>query len=189
MDNLSKSELQEANRGYEEESRNKAARTYDDLESHWQEEKHMLEEFPRDFEENSWGREHLEATTKWKWSGLWANHAHDSENTDEKVNRLINDAASKANPTESMEVLKELHGVSDATATVLLTFAKPEEYTVMDKNAIAALRELGIWDGSDEANSEAYPEYLDAVEEISEEFDMTLREVDRAVYKLGKTLG
>jgi endonuclease III len=188
MGNLSKSELQEAHQGYEETARDLRERTYDELESHWQEEQHMLENFPRDFEENSWDRKNLEATTKWKWAGLWANHASASENTDEKINRLINEAVSESDPAESVEVLKELRGVADATATVLLTFAKPKEYTVMDVNALAALREFDVFDGSDEANSEEYPEYLDSVKGISEEFDMTLREVDRALWKLGEGL-
>jgi len=185
VENLSESELQEAQRGYQEAARSFSARTYE-FDSHWEEEQYMLENFPDDFENSGWDREHLEATTKWKWAGLWANYASSSENTDEKVDRLIKEAVSEDDHTESVEVLKELDGVSDATATVLLTFAKPEQHTVMDVNAIAALRELDMWDGGDEANAEEYPEYLSTAKEISDKFGLTLREVDRALWKLGE---
>lgn len=188
MEKLSKSKLQEACRGYEETARKLSARTYDSLDSHWEEEQYMLKNFPDDFEENSWNREHLEATTKWKWAGLWSNHASATENTDDKVNRLINEAVSETDSTESIETLKGLSGVSDSMATVLLTFAKPGEYTVMDVNAIAALRYLDMWEGSDEANSQEYPEYLDIVGDISKQFSMNLREVDRALWELGESL-
>lgn len=75
-------------------------------------------------------------------------------------------------------------GISTATATVLLTFWRPDAYTVMDRRALASLASADYWDGDSEATIEEYPEYLTRCHLIANETGLSLRDVDRGLWAI-----
>lgn len=178
---------------YKNYTQNLSARTLE-VDSFWAEEVKMLSEFPEIFQSSGCipERKYLKCLTKWKWAGLWANHA--KENSREKLRRTtrrvfeISERAEKPSDSAVQKQVKtldeELKGVSAATATVLLTFWRPEVYTVMDVKALSSLTNTGFWEGKSEASISEYPEYLRACHRISDETGLNLRDVDRALWSM-----
>jgi hypothetical protein len=191
---FSDEELRRGVEGYESETRDRDALTLN-VGSFWEEEEKMLAEFPETFQ-REWcipERQYLKALTKWKWPGLWANHAH--KNSKEHLRSVTSEAfkmtAGDQRP-DSDDVRNqlgllddELAGISAATGTVLLTFWRPDVYTVMDVRAISALEEAGLWTGDSEATISEYPQYLDQCHSIAEDTGLSLRDTDRAIWYLG----
>lgn len=176
---------------YKTHTKNLSARTLD-VDSFWEEESKMLSEFPEVFQTAGCIPElkYLKCLTKWKWAGLWANHANDNtreelRETTSRVFKITEDVASTSDETVRRQVAildDELKGISAATGTVLLTFWRPEVYTVMDQRALSSLASANFWDGKSEANIDEYPEYLERCHLISNETGVSLRNVDRALW-------
>lgn len=189
-----KNDLMAARERYKQHAKGLSARTIDE-ESFWDEEVRMLSEFPEIFQSAGYipERNHLKGLTKWKWAGLWANHAQD--NTRKELQSITKQAYGITSDSEvpsaqdirrQIQVLKRLKGISTATATVLLTFWKPTVYTVMDQRALASLTSADFWTGKAEANIEDYPRYLKKVHLIAEDTGLILRDTDRALWYLGE---
>lgn len=187
-------ELHGAVEQYESHTKDLPARTLD-MGSFWDEETRMLEEFPETFEQAGCipEPEYLKCLTKWKWAGLWANHAH--KNTREEIRTVTSDAfqlTADGSMPEAKEVrqqlrrLSDLTGISTATGSVLLTFWRPDVYSVMDQRALTTLASAGLWTGDSEANIDDYPRYLDVCRSISSKAGLTLRDTDRALWFLGE---
>lgn len=191
---FAKEELRAGMEQYKRYTTGLSARTFD-VDSFWKEESKMLSEFPELFQTAACipERKHLEGLTKWKWAGLWANHAH--KNTREELRDTTKRAFVITEDEESLSakaVRRQLallddglDGISAATATVLLTFWRPDAYTVMDQKALASLAAADFWDGDSEANVEEYPEYLKRCHQISEDTGLSLRNVDRGLWSMG----
>lgn len=190
---FTENELRESLRQYKTHTKDLSARTLD-VDSFWEEETQMLAEFPEVFQRQECIPElkHLKCLTKWKWAGLWANHAH--ENSREKLQEVTSEAfqLTKDNPKpddeavrKQLDRLSDLTGISAATGTVLLTYWRPEVYTVMDERALSTLSSHGIWSGDTEANIDDYPQYIKLCRSISQEVGLDLRDTDRALWKLG----
>lgn len=187
-------ELRGAVQQYKSHTKNLPARTLD-VDSFWAEETRMLEEFPEVFQQAGCipEPEYLKCLTKWKWAGLWANHAR--KNTRAEIRTVTNDAfhLTEDDPSpEDEEVrqqlrrLSDLTGISAATGSVLLTFWRPDVYTVMDQRALTTLASADLWTGDSEATIEDYPGYLDVCRSISARTALTLRDTDRALWFLGE---
>jgi hypothetical protein len=155
----------------------------------------MVEEFPETFQQAGAipEPEYLKCLTKWKWAGLWANHAH--KNTKQEIRRVTSDAfeLTADDPTPEGEAvrrqlrrLSDLTGISSATGSVLLTFWRPTVYTVMDQRALATLASADLWTGNSEANIDDYPRYLELCRSIAANTELTLRDTDRALWFLGE---
>lgn len=186
-------ELRRALTQYKSHAKELSARTLS-VNSFWAEESRMLSEFPETFQEAGCipERKNLKCLSKWKWAGLWANHAH--KNTREEVRTITGDAfgmsSDDAKPSSEavrrqLRRLCDLVGVSAATGAVLLTFWRPDVYTVMDQRALASLASADLWTGASEANIDDYPIYLEKCHSISEETGLSLRDTDRALWYLG----
>lgn len=186
-------ELRSAAKAYEAHTRELSARTLD-VESFWEEESQMLAEFPDKFQSAGCipDRKDLKCLTKWKWPGLWANYAN--QNSREDLRRITSQAfdlteqGGEAPPQSlrsQLRLLTELVGISAATGSVLLTFWRPDDYTVMDQRALSSLAAANFWDGRTKANIKEYPEYLQKCQLIAENAGMSLRNVDRALWYFG----
>jgi hypothetical protein len=187
-------EMRSAVEGYQSVAKGRDALTLD-VYSFWEEERKMLEDFPDTFQQEGCipERKHLKCLTKWKWPGLWANHAN--KNTRDHLRTVTGEAfqitAGDQRP-EPMDVRNqlellddELTGISAATGTVLLTFWRPDVYTVMDVRAISTLEQADLWAGDSEATITEYPQYLDRCHSIAEDTGLSLRDTDRAIWYLG----
>lgn len=187
-------DLRGAAQQYKSHTMDLPARTLD-ADSFWDEEQRMLAEFPEAFQQAGCipEREYLKCLTKWKWAGLWANYAH--ENTRTKLRTVTGDAfrytADNSVPSgeavrRQLDRLSDLTGISAATGTVLLTFWRPDVYTVMDQRALGTLASAGLWTGDTDATVDDYPQYLDTCRSIADETGLSLRETDRALWALGE---
>ncbi len=111
----------------------------------------------------------------------------------EKLTRSISGASTRE---ERLHVLlytedtkTKRKGIKLATASAILTILYPEEYTVYDIRVRKQLRSFGIWsenpdDITDKGNVvELYfSRYLDVLLNLAKENDMTLRDLDRALW-------
>lgn len=187
-------ELRSSVQQYKSHTKDLPARTLD-VDSFWEEETQMLREFPETFQQAGCipERQYLKCLTKWKWAGLWANHAH--KNTRKELRTVTSDAfqltADDPAPgdgkvRQQLHRLSDLSGISAATGTVLLTFWRPDSYTVMDQRALSTLASVDLWTGDTEANIDDYPRYLDTCRSISTETGLSLRDTDRALWSLGE---
>jgi len=187
-------QLRDGVRQYKSHTKPLSARTLD-VDSFWEEERRMLAEFPEALQQAGCipEPEYLKCLTKWKWAGLWENHAH--RNTREEIRKVTSDAfqhtANDPIPggeavRQQISRLNDLTGVSTATGTVLLTFWRLDVYTVMDQRALGTLAAAGCWSGTSEANVGEYAQYLDVCRSIAREFEMSLRDTDRALWALGE---
>jgi|AntDeeMinimDraft_5_1070356.scaffolds.fasta_scaffold16649_2 hypothetical protein len=191
---LSEEELQRGLEGYKSETMDRDALTLE-VDTFWEEEEKMLGDFPEIFQQNGCipERKHLKCLTKWKWPGLWANHAN--ENTQDHLRTVTSEAFQMTAGDERPEpedvrnqlglLDDELTGVSAATGTVLLTFWRPDVYTVMDVRAISTLEFAGLWTGDSGATISEYPQYLEQCHSIAEDTKLNLRDIDRAIWYLG----
>jgi hypothetical protein len=191
---FSEEKLRRGVEGYESETKGRDALTLD-VDSFWEEEERMLAEFPETFQQEGCipERKYLKCLTKWKWPGLWANHAH--KNSKEHLRAVTNEAFQLTtgdqapDPDDVRNQLShlddELAGISAATGTVLLTFWRPDVYTVMDIRAISTLQEAGLWTGDSEATISEYPQYLNQCHSIANDTGLSLRNTDRAIWYLG----
>lgn len=172
-----------------------------DVKNRWVEEQEMMGKFPTRFQED--GRikqlEDFKLLTRWKWPGLWSNHA--KKNSRDRVDRITNSAFRwrTNDPSESPEtILRDqigdltcLDGVRPAMASVVLTFWRPDEYTVMDDRALTALAhstdEKYRWTGRRDASRKQYPAYVDTCKRLRHDLgqNISLREIDRALWVLG----
>lgn len=187
-------DLRDAVQQYKVQTMDMSARTLDE-DSFWAEEERMLAEFPETFQAAGCipERVHLKCLTKWKWAGLWANYAH--KNTQEELTTITADAFQRTadDPTPGGEAvrrqldrLSDLTGISAATGTVLLTFWRPDVYTVMDQRVLGVLADADRWQGDTSAAIKDYPQYLDICRSIAEESGLSLRDTDRALWALAE---
>lgn len=195
-DELSKSNLQKARDEYEKTLSGWSNLTHD-AGSLWDEEHNiMMQEFPERFQRDgciSYPCD-FKCLSKWKWPGLWANYTNE---VDLSELQTVTSEAFSLNPNpevpsdevarEQIDILRGLYGVGTATATVLLTFWKPEIYTVMDVRALSTLKRNGRWDGKSKANTSEYPAYVRECHQLADETGLELRDVDRALWQLGES--
>jgi hypothetical protein len=78
--------------------------------------------------------------------------------------------------------LLALRGVQRPMASALLTVWRPDEYTVLDVNAVGALHRLGVLTGSKVAEVN-YPAYVQICTQLANDMDVSLRCLDRALWK------
>lgn len=190
---FSKEELRRGSQQYKSITKDRPARTIA-VDSFWDEEEQMMAEFPEAFKQAGCipEREYLACLTKWKWPGLWANHAHN--NTRAELRTVTSDAfqmtvdeQTPGAPAVRRQLLRlgDLTGIAEATGTVLLTFWRPDVYTVMDERVLGTLADAGFWTGDTKATVDDYPDYLDKCRLISAETGVNLRDTDRALWVFG----
>ncbi|WP_254763370.1 hypothetical protein [Natrinema marinum] len=172
-----------------------------DVDHRWAEEQEILRRFPTQFQNSGCIEQpkDFKVLTRWKWAGLWSNHA--KKNSAERIERITRAAFSwvpECSPQSRNTIFKDqigvltcLEGVRPAMASVILTFWKPEEYTVMDERALAALAnsadEKYQWTEHQKATRKHYPTYVKICKQIQDDLNNTfsLRQIDRALWVLG----
>lgn len=109
-------------------------------------------------------------------------------NSDADVKEITRTAL--AAPEDSQHrILARLHGVADPMASALLMVWNPESHTVLDFRAFAALERLqrrGLLKEEvpeREGSYPPYPEYLQCCRAIALRLGVSLRDLDRALWK------
>lgn len=105
----------------------------------------------------------------------------DSINSDERVKYITSLALSSHDEYFKVKVLQLLKGVSWPTASVILAFAEPEKYAILD---FRVLWSLGI--KQENYSFEFWQEYLKTVHEIAKTHNVSLRTLDKALWSYSK---
>ena len=160
---------------------------YAEEEEMYEDEVARLESLPTAFEEDEWTHEDLEWIIEWKVRVFTKpTLKHLDKNDDEEIRARINEAVHESNIRTKVEALTSLSGIGVPVASAVLLFINPDLFTVIDKRAWNVLRETGYLEQelSDEPTVDEYLLYLGACWAIANEYDVSLRTLDRALWVL-----
>lgn len=119
---------------------------------------------------------------EWKWGrkrGLV------KENDEQFVRGVTQVSFATNNERLKLEVLTLLRGVYIRMASAILFFCYPKRYTIMDGRAWESLKALGKIDGEIEDTFECWQKYNKRCQDIAKQFDISLRELDKALWYKG----
>jgi|GEM_PF-3400120 thermostable 8-oxoguanine DNA glycosylase len=158
--------------------------TYEAEENQYTEEIDRLESLPSLFADGSWSMEDMEWIVRWKSS---RSIGYFERNDREDVTQHVNDALAADSVSEKVDVLTELDGVQVRMASAILLFVSPDRFTVLDWRAWNVLHENGYLPDEmpDDPTIEDYLLYLGACWAIANEYDVSLRTLDMALWALG----
>jgi thermostable 8-oxoguanine DNA glycosylase len=105
-----------------------------------------------------------------------------ASNGEQEVERATRTAFEAQDEAERIEALLELNGIGIPTASVLLHFAFPREYPILDVRALESLGQRGRTTYS----VSYWLKYLDACRRLAEEHGVSLRVLDKALWQYSK---
>lgn len=161
---------------------------YPEEEDMYEEEVVQLESLPTAFEEGSWSQEDLEWIIEWKVGNAFVKPVlrHLRNNDDEEIQKSIDTAVHQSSIRSKVEALTSLNGVGVPVASAILLFINPKRFTVIDKRAWNVLHESEYLSQelSDDPTVEEYLLYLGACWALANEYDVSLRTLDMALWAL-----
>lgn len=157
---------------------------YEAEEGRYAEEMERIETLPSAFTEGSWSIEDMKWIVRWKSS---RSIGYFERNDREDVTQHVNDALAADSVSEKVDILSELDGVQVRMASAILLFVNPDRFTVLDWRAWDVLHENGYLPDEmpDDPTVEDYLLYLGACWAIANEYDVSLRTLDMALWALG----
>jgi hypothetical protein len=168
---------------------------YTDEEPLYPVEAEAIEMYPGTFAEGEFGWRDTEWVVQWhyrRFLGEYPESEHRAgetafgENEFETVREGIEAVVASNDLDSRITRLTELDGVTLPVATAFLQFIDPERYLVIDERTWSVLREVGELDDPypDTPSVEEYHEFLDTCQRTSEEFDIDLWTLYRALWRL-----
>lgn len=86
-----------------------------------------------------------------------------------------------------LNVLKRLKGVGVAVAATILHYLQPNTFPIFDYHARTTLKKAGLWNRSEKDDSDqAWLEYARIMRELSSRLDVSLRDLDKALFAYDK---
>lgn len=157
---------------------------YDTLEGASGEENDRLETLPVAFEKGSWTVDDIEWIVRWKSN---RSMGYFRRNDPEEVTECVQRALDATRIGQKVEILTQLDGVAVRVASAILLFMNPDRFTVLDWRAWAVLHETGYLPDEFPADPdvEAYLVFLGACWALANEYDVSLRTLDRVLWALG----
>jgi hypothetical protein len=156
----------------------------------YEEEVARLESLPTAFEESEWSREDLEWIIEWK-VGVFTKPTlkHFDTNDGQEIRARVEEAVHESSIRSKVEALTSLTGIGIPVASAILLFINPNRFTVIDERAWNVLQETGYLsqDLSDDPTVEEYLLYLGACWALANEYDVSLRTLDMALWALDIT--
>ena len=160
---------------------------YAEEEDMYEEEVARLNSLPTVFEEGEWLRDDLEWIIEWK-VGVFLKPVLRNlrENDDAEIRAQIAKAVHESSIRSKVEALTSLTGIGVPVASAILLFINPDRFTVIDERAWNVLQETGYLgqELSDDPTADEYLLYLGACWAIANEYDVSLRTLDRALWVL-----
>jgi hypothetical protein len=137
----------------------------------------------RSIASGSYTRENLNAIVEWKMEGVHLTRvmSYLAQNSDVEIEAALRLAVSTDNEQSAIDTLDKLHGIGVPVASAVLTAINPEKYTIID---IYALRSLGVPNGPAE-KVDYYLTYLRKCRELAQQFKISLRTLDHALWQWG----
>ncbi len=121
-------------------------------------------------------RENLTKIFEWKTGGRGRSRL--TRNTDDEIADALRLTVSAATERAAIAVLLGLNGVQVPVASAILTAIDPVHYTVIDFRALEALCNASV-----DRSINFYLRYLAACSQIAASNGVTLRDLDRALWK------
>lgn len=149
-----------------------------------QEEDEHLKILREAFDNGSWTVEDIEWIVRWKSSrSMGYFQRNDSEDVRECVERVLN----VERVGRKIEILTQLDGVAVRMASAVLMFMDPDRFTVLDWRVWAVLHRMGYLPDEMPADPsvEEYLLFLGACWALANEYDVSLRTLDRVLWSLG----
>lgn len=159
------------------------------IDSYWKEEKHLLNTLPQKFQSDGCvtATSDFKSIIKWVRAGLWESQFSNIQNYQVKMTTSQAFSSNMSSAADQVKRLCNQDGLGINTATALLMFWRPDEYSVMTKPALLSLIRGGLWNGQPSPNAEEYDEYLKVCHDIANHVNLSLRDVDRALVALEST--
>lgn len=107
---------------------------------------------------------------------------HYESNSDDLIREVTKLSLSTENEEVRIKILRILKGVSWPVASVILHFAFPDKYTIMDYRAIWSLG----WELPKAYNFKFWQEYCQKIRDIAKECGTDLRTVDKALWQYSR---
>jgi thermostable 8-oxoguanine DNA glycosylase len=153
----------------------------------YDEEVKQLESLPTAFEEGTWSREDLEWIIEWK-VGVFTKPIlkHLRKNDDKEIQAKIEEAVHEPDIRSKVEALTSLNGIGVPVASAILMFIDKDRFTVIDERAWNVLQETKYISQqlSEDPTVDEYLIYLGACWTLANEYDVSIRTLDRALWVL-----
>lgn len=124
-------------------------------------------------------RDDLVAVARWKWRGGRTRQLA-AQNSEDEVREITRVAFSAASERLRIGALLALRGVNWPMASVILHFAFPERYPILDIRAMKSV------DGSTIYTFEKWMKYAELCRESARQMGVTMRILDRALWAADK---
>lgn len=109
-------------------------------------------------------------------------------NSDAFIRQVTKHAFQASDGRLQLHILMALEGVGVPVASAILHFAFPDTYPIMDVRVLRTLRRAGLW-RRDEARSfttAGWLEYVQSMREHSQEVQVDLRDLEKALWAFDK---
>lgn len=137
----------------------------------------------------SFGHADLTVIYRWKFRRYYLDQKIKALTTD-STNAQARDWTRRANinadDLAALRLAGLLPGCATAGASAVLMAANPQRFTVMDKRAIKSLAYLKLWDTAAQGSGATYEHwlaYLQICRKLSTDHALTLRDIDRALWR------
>jgi len=161
---------------------------YPEEEDMYDEEVEQLESLPTAFENGTWSQEDVEWIIEWKVGPAFVKPVlgHFHNNDDAVVQEHIKRAVRESSIRSKVEALTSLSGIGVPVASAILIFINEDRFTVIDERAWNVLQETKYLSQelSEDPNVDEYLLYLGACWTLANEYDVSLRTLDRALWVL-----
>lgn len=107
---------------------------------------------------------------------------HYKNNSDDLVKEITKFSLATSNEEARIKILFILKGVSWPVASVILHFAFPDKYTIMDFRAIWSLG----WEQPKSYSFNFWQKYCNEIMRLSKKFNMPIRNMDKALWQYSK---
>jgi hypothetical protein len=129
-------------------------------------------------------KDHFVKLGWWKTRRQMKNYKANDESLVKETTRL---AYETRNMLLKLHILLALKGVGVPVASTILHFMKPHEFPIFDVRVKSSLKKAGKWNKSvDDASSDAWLDYVDIMRGISKTIEVSLRELDKALWAYDK---
>jgi thermostable 8-oxoguanine DNA glycosylase len=128
--------------------------------------------------------DHFVRLGRWKTKRQTSAYKSNDGTLVEEATRL---ACEASNERLKLHILTVLRGVSVAVAATILHFMYPDKFPIFDIRARVTLKEAGLWNRSEnDACEEAWLEYVEIMRSLAHSRDVSLRDLDKALYAYNK---
>ncbi len=138
-------------------------------------------------------KEHFVKLGWWKTRRQMKNYKANDETLIKDSTRSAYQASDRRQKLDTLTKQKKLKGVGVAVASTILHFLHPNDFPIFDVHVRKSLKKAGEWNRSEnDASGDAWLKYVSVMRDFSKKLNVSLRELDKALWaydKWGKVEG